>query len=545
MLFWFVVFMLSLFGVGAIVWPMVNAKSEYEPEASAGDLLKARLAAIQQDKIAGLIEEAVCDEAILEAKKHALETQVNSSSPVQARLWRIAALFFLGATPLAAVVIYLNIGSPASLRPNTDQTLASATTTETLDEQTSSLEARVRTAPEDYDAWMRLGQSYATSGRADDAVKAFTTALELEDEKADAHAALGEALVMQANGAITAEARTAFEKALKVEPTDPRSQYYLAEGRYQVGAIDEAAERWASLINNAPVDAPWLPAVGARLMDAAKEAGLDLNSIGLADGPAQWLGALARGELSESGGDLTAVLGRLHDGSASYEDWLLAATIYVERGDADRAREILDRAEEVYQGAPFVLGQINEAMLRLENGQPITPTQSGASVRGPSSDQVQAVSALPEGEQKAMIAGMVEGLADRLKREPDDIEGWRMLARSYRVLGDQQESLAAYQELTRRSENNPDDWRDYAFTLLAQRPEGDNTVSDTLLGVLEKLQVFIPDDPFALYHLGFAARQRGDSELAISHWRHLLETMADDVSFQMTVEQLITETENS
>ena len=35
-----------------------------------------------------------------------------------------------------------------------------------------------------------------------------------------------------------------------------------------------------------------------------------------------------------------------------------------------------------------------------------------------------------------MILGMVERLAGRLKDNPDDAEGWRMLARSYEVLGE-------------------------------------------------------------------------------------------------------------
>ncbi|MCC7016780.1 MAG: c-type cytochrome biogenesis protein CcmI [Rhodospirillales bacterium] len=42
--------------------------------------------------------------------------------------------------------------------------------------------------------------------------------------------------------------------------------------------------------------------------------------------------------------------------------------------------------------------------------------------------------ALPAGQEE-MIRGMVERLAQRLKENPDDAESWRMLARSYEVLG--------------------------------------------------------------------------------------------------------------
>jgi cytochrome c-type biogenesis protein CcmH len=38
-------------------------------------------------------------------------------------------------------------------------------------------------------------------------------------------------------------------------------------------------------------------------------------------------------------------------------------------------------------------------------------------------------------DRSAMIAGMVDSLAARLKTQPDDVEGWARLIRSYMVLG--------------------------------------------------------------------------------------------------------------
>lgn len=42
-----------------------------------------------------------------------------------------------------------------------------------------------------------------------------------------------------------------------------------------------------------------------------------------------------------------------------------------------------------------------------------------------------------------MINQMVEGLENRLEREPDDLEGWRRLARAYEVLGRTQDAQRA------------------------------------------------------------------------------------------------------
>ena len=42
-----------------------------------------------------------------------------------------------------------------------------------------------------------------------------------------------------------------------------------------------------------------------------------------------------------------------------------------------------------------------------------------------------------------MIAAMVAGLDARLQENPDDLEGWLMLLRSYTVLGKKDEAAAA------------------------------------------------------------------------------------------------------
>ena len=68
------------------------------------------------------------------------------------------------------------------------------------------------------------------------------------------------------------------------------------------------------------------------------------------------------------------------------------------------------------------------AALALAKNSPALVPASPAAPSAPSAP------ALPAGQEE-MIRGMVERLAGRLKDNPDDAEGWRMLARSYEVLG--------------------------------------------------------------------------------------------------------------
>ncbi len=54
---------------------------------------------------------------------------------------------------------------------------------------------------------------------------------------------------------------------------------------------------------------------------------------------------------------------------------------------------------------------------------------------GPSAETVAAAEQLAPDDREAMVEGMVSGLAARLEAEPNDVEGWLRLIRSYVVLG--------------------------------------------------------------------------------------------------------------
>jgi cytochrome c-type biogenesis protein CcmH len=55
---------------------------------------------------------------------------------------------------------------------------------------------------------------------------------------------------------------------------------------------------------------------------------------------------------------------------------------------------------------------------------------------GPTQDQVQAAGDMTPEQRQDMIKGMVDGLAAKLKDNPNDVEDWLKLIRSRQVLGD-------------------------------------------------------------------------------------------------------------
>ena len=50
---------------------------------------------------------------------------------------------------------------------------------------------------------------------------------------------------------------------------------------------------------------------------------------------------------------------------------------------------------------------------------------------------------------------LIQGLAERLQSEPKNLEGWLMLLRSYRVLGEEEKAAAAAGEALAAFEGSP------------------------------------------------------------------------------------------
>ncbi|HQU14617.1 MAG: c-type cytochrome biogenesis protein CcmI [Chromatiales bacterium 21-64-14] len=131
-----------------------------------------------------------------------------------------------------------------------------------------------------------------------------------------------------------------------------------------------------------------------------------------------------------------------------------------------------------------------------------------------------AAEAVAQGDtDPAVIQDMVTGLAARLKRKPDDLQGWMMLGRSYRVLNRFDQAADAYGKAYALSnKKDPALLADYAEVLalahgnrLAGKPEQ----------LLTRALALDPQQPKALWLTGWAAYQSGDYAQAAARWKPL------------------------
>jgi cytochrome c-type biogenesis protein CcmH len=118
------------------------------------------------------------------------------------------------------------------------------------------------------------------------------------------------------------------------------------------------------------------------------------------------------------------------------------------------------------------------------------------------------------------LAAAVEKLAERLKSEPGDANGWAMLGRSYMVLGRYAEARAAYDRLARLA---PDDAGVYADLADAAAMAAGRKLAGEPTNFIERALQLDPDHRKALALAGSAAFDRGDYAAAARHWDRIAE----------------------
>ena len=86
-------------------------------------------------------------------------------------------------------------------------------------------------------------------------------------------------------------------------------------------------------------------------------------------------------------------------------------------------------------------------------------TSPSSAAPGPTADEIAAAGAMSEKDRGEMIRNMVARLADRLKENGSDVEGWQRLLRAYLVLGEREKAISAADAAKRALANDADKLR--------------------------------------------------------------------------------------
>jgi cytochrome c-type biogenesis protein CcmH len=383
MILWFVFALMTVVAVLAVLWPLARGAA---PEATGGELAvyQDQLAEIERDRAADRIADTDAEAARLEVSRRLLGAAEKASAqahePAASLVWRRRAAGVVAGigVPLGALALYLVLGSPdlpgeplqARMRlPPGHSSFATLVT---------QVEAHLARNPEDGRGWEVLAPVYMRLGRFEEAVTARRHALRLLGSTAARQADLGEALVAEADGVVTEEAKGSFQRALGLDPDDVKARFFIGLAAEQDGKRDEAAAIWRDLIAKAPAGASWVEFVRS---------------------------SLARLEGSESEPPVSTTA----------------------------------RAPNPHP--------------------PVRPGAAAPGAPGPSEQDMAAAGEMTPQQRGDMIRSMVDRLAERLKHDGSDIEGWLRLVRAYTVLGDRDKARSAASDARRALVSEPDKLR--------------------------------------------------------------------------------------
>ena len=122
------------------------------------------------------------------------------------------------------------------------------------------------------------------------------------------------------------------------------------------------------------------------------------------------------------------------------------------------------------------------------------------------------------GANQAQVVAMVEQLAERMKQNPNDADGWAMLARSYSVMERNEDALAAYQKAIALHQDDAGLLVDYADALAVKNQ---HSLQGEPMALITRALKLNPDHIKGLALAGSDAFVRKDFALAVKYWSHI------------------------
>jgi cytochrome c-type biogenesis protein CcmH len=209
------------------------------------------------------------------------------------------------------------------------------------------------------------------------------------------------------------------------------------------------------------------------------------------------------------------------DGKGALEDWLaLEADAPADAPWLPALRAEIKRVATEYKLDPAKLKPAPPASSAASNAAPLSANPPGAAP-GPSTADVAAAANMAPEARDRMIRAMVEQLAARLKSAPGDLDGWRRLARAYRVLGEPEKSADALAHAAALAPKDADLLVDYGEALLAAA-KPDAALPSAAVAVMRQVLALDGQRREALWYVGEAEAEQGDKQGAASLWGRLL-----------------------
>lgn len=260
-------------GLSFVLVPLLGTPQRIASGRSAeiAALYREQLAELERDRETGLLAPEQYERAAAELKRRmlqdvALEPRDGVTPAPRGPRWVLPAAIGI-AMPLAAVLLYLQIGAPQALESEASPA-STPFTQEDGEAMVERLAARMKENSDDVGGWVMLGRSYQALGRYTESAAAYERALALRPD--DPHVLTGLAATLhRANGRAAAErVGELASKALAIDPDHHAGLAFAGGAAYARAEYAAAIRHWQRLQQLLPEDSELAAVIRDRLSEA-------------------------------------------------------------------------------------------------------------------------------------------------------------------------------------------------------------------------------------------------------------------------------------
>ncbi len=365
MVLWSLFAIMTLAASVAVLWPLIWTFASQVGSSEAA-VYKDQLSEIDRDVASGLMGLPEVEATRVEIGRRLLAAADGGSdllSQADSNQRRVSVVLatVLVAMPLAAAALYSSLGSPwLGDFPMASRSRAVGAT-QTRDNLSAQVQEYLAANPTVGDGSTVSAPELMMRGRYSEAVRAYRASIDVSGDSADRRSGLGEALARAAGGAVTAEARAEFERAVAQNNDEPKAGYFLGLAAEQDGRTTDAASIWRGMLAKAAADAPWRPLLQSSLARVSGTVAPALSSdqmAGARDMSEDQRSTMVRGMVDR-------LATRLKQNGDDVEGWVRLVQAYLVLGERDRAANARSEARQAVAGDAKRLHQLNDGLRPL------------------------------------------------------------------------------------------------------------------------------------------------------------------------------------
>jgi cytochrome c-type biogenesis protein CcmH len=331
--------------------PLSRTRPEPAREMPHVSFYRDQLEEVDRDLARGVLARDEVEISRTEIARRLLAAEDQSRSELSSpALRKLTALGILLTAPLLALALYLAQGSPELPDEPFAPRVEGALDELPIEALVFRVSQQLKETPDDLKGWEVIAPIYSDLGRFSEAANAWQRAIAIGGPTASRLASLGEARMRVGGKGMGKEERQIFGEAEKLDPMEPRAQYYLGLAEIEDGKRAEAAGRWQRLLDKGGAEEPWRAGLEAAL--------LQLN----ASPAAEAIAALPAADQTAAIESMVAGLAaKLEKTPQDIEGWLRLIKSYGVLNKPDEAKAALLRARKEFAADKAALARLDAA----------------------------------------------------------------------------------------------------------------------------------------------------------------------------------------